>query len=271
MPKYNFRFGSRWLSEFGASSAEPPTMEIAQRDVSFVSIPGKDGDECIDNKRYGNVEMKRKIAFRGTQDFNARGRELNLIRAYAYCQGYQEFEDTDHPGFVTLAALKNFKQVQQKLLTLHTAELVFSRKPFWFLKTGLEPQPLDMTALAGSGVAICNPFPAPACPVYRFDLTFVSGADTNTSQLSFAVAANYDGAYSEKIVNCGTVIFTATHHYVVIDTENKRASVQNADGDVYKYIDMTVPAPIGEGDAVIRLINGGKTSAMTITPQWRSL
>ena len=71
MPKYNFKFGKYWLSEFGAVSAEEPTVEIAQRDISFISIPGKDGDDCIDNKRYSNVEFKRKIVFVGNKDIKA--------------------------------------------------------------------------------------------------------------------------------------------------------------------------------------------------------
>lgn len=65
---YDFKFGKYWLSELGATSAEEPPVEIAQRDITLISVPGKDGKDCIDNKRYDNVEFKRKIAFVGGRD-----------------------------------------------------------------------------------------------------------------------------------------------------------------------------------------------------------
>ena len=71
---YDFKFGKYWLSELGATSAEEPPVEIAQRDITFISVPGKDGKDCIDNKRYDNVEFKRKIAFVGNGDFKAQAK-----------------------------------------------------------------------------------------------------------------------------------------------------------------------------------------------------
>lgn len=116
---YNFKFGKYWLSELGAASAEEPPVEIAQRDITFISVPGKDGKDCIDN-----VEFTRKIAFIGNGDFKAQEKELNLINHFAYLQGYQEFEDNSHPGLVTEAALRNFNDVQRTLRTLHTARII---------------------------------------------------------------------------------------------------------------------------------------------------
>ena len=119
---YDFKFGKYWLSELGATSAEEP----------LISVPGKDGKDCIDNKRYDNVEFKRKIAFVGGRDIKVKEKETQLINSFAYMQGYQDFEDNSHPGLVAEAALRNFNDVQRTLRTLHTAELSFSRKPFWY-------------------------------------------------------------------------------------------------------------------------------------------
>ena len=151
---YDFKFGKYWLSELGATSAEEPPVEIAQRDITLISVPGKDGKDCIDNKRYDNVEFKRKIAFVGGRDIKVKEKETQLINSFAYMQGYQDFEDNSHPGLVAEAALRNFNDVQRTLRTLHTAELSFSRKPFWYLKTGLEEMPLDINALISDGVEI---------------------------------------------------------------------------------------------------------------------
>ena len=255
---YDFKFGKYWLSELGATSAEEPPVEIAQRDITFISVPGKDGKDCIDNKRYDNVEFKRKIAFVGNGDFKAQEKEINLINHFAYLQGYQDFEDNSHPGLVTEAALRNFNDVQRTLRTLHTAELSFSRKPFWYLKSGLAEMTLDINALTSDGVEIINPFPAAAKPL-------------STCRVSLSVTANYDGVYEERRISKSSVRITATHHFVVLDLEKQHATVQDENGDIYSYVDMDLPDPIGEGRAIIKIIYQSKTVGLSIIPRWRCL
>ena len=231
---YDFKFGKYWLSELGATSAEEPPVEIAQRDITLISVPGKDGKDCIDNKRYDNVEFKRKIAFVGGRDIN-------------------------------------FNDVQRTLRTLHTAELSFSRKPFWYLKSGLEEMPLDINALISDGVEIINPFPAAAKPLYRFNMNFNGTGETTTCRVSLSVTANYDGVYEERRISKSGVRITATHHFVVLDLEKQHATVQDENGDIYSYIDMDLPDPIGEGRATIKIIYQSKTVGLSIIPRWRCL
>ncbi|MEE0872743.1 MAG: hypothetical protein UIH27_04625 [Ruminococcus sp.] len=268
---YDFKFGKYWLSELGATSAEEPPVEIAQRDITFISVPGKDGKDCIDNKRYDNVEFKRKIAFVGNGDFKAQEKEINLINHFAYLQGYQDFEDNFHPGLVTEAALRNFNDVQRTLRTLHTAELSFSRKPFWYLKSALNEMTLDMNALISDGVEIINPFPAAAKPLYRFNMNFNGTGETTTCRVSLSVTANYDGVYEERRISKSSVRITATHHFVVLDLEKQHATVQDENGDIYSYVDMDLPDPIGEGRAIIKIIYQSKTVGLSIIPRWRCL
>jgi len=268
---YDFKFGKYWLSELGATSAEEPPVEIAQRDITLISVPGKDGKDCIDNKRYDNVEFKRKIAFVGGRDIKVKEKETQLINSFAYMQGYQDFEDNSHPGLVAEAALRNFNDVQRTLRTLHTAELSFSRKPFWYLKTGLEEMPLDINALISDGVEIINPFPAAAKPLYRFNMNFNGTGETTTCRVSLSVTANYDGVYEERRISKSGVRITATHHFVVLNLEKQHATVQDESGDIYSYVDMDLPAPIGEGRAIIKIIYQSKTVGLSIIPRWRCL
>ncbi|MBO4506898.1 MAG: hypothetical protein J5728_10770, partial [Lachnospiraceae bacterium] len=139
MGKYDFKFGDYWASELGAVSTKTPGIEIAQRDFDMVQIPGRDGDDYIDNGRYENVNITRSISFIGYQYLSVKDKTANFINTFAYLQGYQTFEDTDHDELVTEAVLTNFNEISRKLRTLNTATLKFSRKPFWFLKNSLEP------------------------------------------------------------------------------------------------------------------------------------
>ena len=170
MGRYNFKFGDVWLSEFGGVCTEEPPIEIAQRDITLIDIPGKDGSACIDNGRYNNVEFTRTIALVGKRISSAKEKTIQLINSFAYLQGYQPFEDTDHEGMVTEAVLLNLEEVIKNLRTMYTATLKFSRKPYWTLKSSLEEMPLDNTEVSGNGVEIYNPYPTTACPIIRFHL-----------------------------------------------------------------------------------------------------
>ena len=129
---YDFKFGKYWLSELGATSAEEPPVEIAQRDITLISVPGKDGKDCIDNKRYDNVEFKRKIAFVGGRDINVKEKETQLINSFTYMQGYQDFEDTDHNG--TEATYDSLLERWDKLVIgearVTVADVIINRKRY---------------------------------------------------------------------------------------------------------------------------------------------
>ena len=261
---YDFKFGKYWLSELGATSAEEPPVEIAQRDVTFVKIPGKNGDDCIDNHRYGNVEMKRKIAMIGDAD----GKAKALIRHLAYLQGYQEFEDTDHPGMVTRAALTNFSTAQRRLRTLRTAGLVFTREPFWYLKSGLEEITLDMLQLTGSGVTLNNPYPGEAEPIIRFYIT------NNTSSpiacaINFSMRTTQNGETQSAYFN-ETLNFPASYSVLEYDLDRRQAAIKNTDGEVYKYFNLSLPYPFGS-ETVLQLHNTERIAAVTVVPRWRCL
>ena len=129
MSKYNFKFGDVWLSEFGGVCTEVPPIEIANKDVTLIDIPNKDGSDCIDNGRYCNVEFTRTVALVGNRISTVQEKAKNLIKHFAYLQGYQKFEDTDHEGMVTQAVLLNLDEVTKNLRTMFTAVLKFSRKP----------------------------------------------------------------------------------------------------------------------------------------------
>ena len=197
MGRYNFRFGDTWLSEFGAVCTEEPTIEIAQRDVSFIDIPGKDGSDCVDNKRYKNVEFTRNIALVGRKVSTANDKAIQLVNNYAYLQGYQLFEDTDHNGLITEAALINFGDITKSLRTMHTAQLKFTRKPYWYLKESLEEFPLGEEVYTG-GVEFINPYPTTACPVLRFYLNTSPYSEISTANIKFSLASTYNGTYQTK-------------------------------------------------------------------------
>ena len=129
----DFKFGNNWLSQFGGRLLQKPKIEIAQKAIELIEVPGRDGMVIQDLGFYRNVEFDRKIGFLSTVTDKA-SRDLidSLIDWLTYCSGYQEFRDTQHNGFFTKAVLTNISAIERELRIYSTATLKFNRIPFWY-------------------------------------------------------------------------------------------------------------------------------------------
>lgn len=261
MGKYDFKFGDYWISELGAVSTEVPGVEIAQRDFELIQIPGKDGDDCIDNGRYENVEFSRSISFIGRQHFPAKDKAANFIDTFAYLQGYQTFEDTDHDELVTEAVLTNFGEINKKLRSLHAATLKFTRKPFWYLKESLIGQSMDLTATTPS-LTLNNPFMIGSKP----KLIFVFAANQTNVDFTYKVTT---GGTSTSYRHHGSV---SPHYYqrYIVDCEEEIVRGETSYGNFVSNDDM--PKGFSTGQTTVE-ITAGKSylSSVLIAPQWRCL
>lgn len=267
MSKYNFKFGDVWLSEFGGVCTEVPPIEIASKDVTLIDIPNKDGSDCIDNGRYCNVEFTRTVALVGNRISTVQEKAKNLIKHFAYLQGYQKFEDTDHEGMVTQAVLLNLDEVTKNLRTMFTAVLKFSRKPYWKLKSSLSEEKLNSTLLADKGVVLNNPFPSSACPTIRYYFATGPHSTIGTTKVNFSFTSNGETmTYSKAGIN-----FKPTHNILDIDIEEQRAVVHSPSGEIYKYVDVPIPKPISKGTTIFKAVLSKETERVSIFPNWRCL
>lgn len=250
---YNFKFGNNWISEFGAVSTEVPPIEIAQRKGELIQIPGKDGDDYIDNGSYKNVLFSRSISMVGKLGNPVENKVANLINAFAYLQGYQPFEDTDHVNLVTEAVLTNFDDINKKLRKLNECKLNFSRKPFWYLKSGLEYTEMDLSPSMPT-ITFDNPFMLPSKPLIAFTITGGSPAFFQYRVITNGEQKDYDCAS----VNGGSTL--------IIDCEKCNAII----GNIRAPYD--IPEGFGIGSSSIQIISAKERIASArIAPRWRCL
>ena len=253
MSRYSFKFGDSWISELGAISTETPPVEIAQRDYELIDIPGKDGSDYIDNRRYNNVEFARSISLIGRKNFPVEDKVATFINTYAYLQGYQPFEDTDHNDMVTEAVLTNFNEINRKLRTLNTATLKFSRKPYWYPKSGLEYREMDLSPSTPT-ITFDNPFMLPSKPLIAFTITGGSPAFFQYRVITNGEQMDYD---------CASVTGGST---LIIDCEKCNAFI----GDIRAPYD--IPEGFGTGRSSIQIISSKERIASAkIAPRWRCL
>jgi len=269
MSGYWFKFGDTFSYDLGIIVDGTPNVEIAQRDFEMVNIPGKNGSDYIDNGRFQNVSFARNIALVQKGSSTVSYKIDALINAFAYLQGYQPFEDSDHSALMTYAVLTNLGEVNRDLRRLGRATLRFSRQPFWYGKTGLRPIELDSESMM-TGVTIRNMFPADAQPMFKFVLN--SGKAT-TDYFKLQV-----GSFVHTYPLSGLKYYidgSQSRRYISMDCENKEAKAQSTEsGDNTAYSNVILPPDLKFGiNTTIKITENYNNclASMSITPRWRRL
>lgn len=250
--RYDFSFGGTWISELGAMVSERTELEIAQREGELIKIQGKDGDDYIDYGSYKNVDMSRPVSMISKHGISAEQKAQNFIYEYAYLQGYQLYEDTDHPDLVTEAVLQNFDEVNKEMRSMYSTTLKFSRKPFWFLKSGLEYKAVDLSPETPI-VTFNNPYKVESKPIIKILAT--GGSPT---------------AVTYKLTVGGTeTTYTAGingNSITIIDCEKQTIKVGTS------YGNFEVPKGFGIGENTFKLTAGkSRITSIEISPRWRCL
>lgn len=268
---YDFKFGGTALSEFYGVTTSRPYFEIAGYDGEFKKIPGRSGDEYIDNKRYENVVFTLKIGFiiRRMPDEPVD----KLTEWLSYKHGYYEFEDTDHPGMVTYAALKNPQRIKNELNCYLKTELKFTRIPFWYQKSALtNPVSLPDAAALEAGVRLFNPYPLDAAPLIRVELK--PEVYSTTGGFPFDIRFGSD-TYRYRTNNLPLGDSSAEFRkYVYFDCDTGEVYTKRSDSDTtVQYADYDAPDLLKPGETLVGLASGWNTAvvSMQITPRWRRL
>lgn len=214
-----------WVSGVG-------TYGAPERDMEFISIPGRLGDLIIDGKKFSNIDIpyscfissafpSRYEAFR-TQLLQRAGKYLALT-------------DTYHPDEMRMAAYRGGLDPQMGINNRSGKfDVIFNCKPQRYLTSGLSLQPFTADG------SITNPTPYEAKPFLR-----VYGAGTiSVNGMSIEIAAH-------------------PFPYLDIDCEAMEAYYDDQSGN--SYITLTDFPILSPG---ANAITKGATSRVDISPRW---
>lgn len=121
--------GKRSFDDMGLIITEAPVSSAPERDMDFISIPGRSGDIISDNERYKNITVSYKVTAIA-EDFNI---ELMLRKLKAWIAGsvgYYKLSDTYDPNYYRLAAVGGAIEFEQKMRAIGAGTLKFNCKPF---------------------------------------------------------------------------------------------------------------------------------------------
>lgn len=222
--------------DMGLLIKEKGSYRGAQRDVTYTSVPGRNGDLIIDNGRWKNINIAYSVALINNTPWSFS--ELSgMIRKWLLVdQGYKKLWDSYDPGYYRLASFSNEVDLTQELRDVGSANISFNCKPFKYSFTGQEK-----IALSASGENLHNPEACPSKPYIKIN-------GSGTISLS---------------INSATVHLTGVDGYIELDSE-----IMNA----YKG---TTPLNNSMTGSFLELSPGdneiswtGSVSSIEIIPRW---
>lgn len=150
-------FGGVNTRDFNVGIYGDQLAAAPERDRSFVSVPGKNGDVELDNGKYNNITVAYKAYIAKDYETNIRA----LRNALLSKTGYQRLEDTINPDEFRLGIALPFDVKEAGVLRAGEFTLQFNCKPQRFLKVG------EMPIEATTTKAIFNGYSQTALPLIR--------------------------------------------------------------------------------------------------------
>lgn len=214
------------------------TYAGAQRDVSFISVPGRDGDLIVDNKRFKNVDIYYKVAaLEGIYDIPE---IAHRVKGWLCSEpGYFELIDSYNPDYYRLAAYADTFNLEQELKCWGTSTIKFNCKPYRYRLDG--KQPIELSAAS----TIQNPEAFASKPYIKI---------------------NGNGNISLSI-NGELYAFRDVDGYIEVDSETMNA-YKGTTSQNSKMYTSTFPE-LKKGTNSILWI--GTVSSVEIIPRWRCL
>ena len=224
--------------DFGVWISGSGTFDAPDRDVTTVSVPGRNGDLTMDNGHFKNITMTYPA-------FIPRDFKENMAAFRAYMKsftGYQRLEDTYHPEFYYMAMLNGgFDPDTSPYNRAAEFEISFNRKPQRWLKSGENFMVFGNSTVLTQNTTIVNPTSFPANPLIR-----VRGTGTFTIG-AISVEVNENTVYTD--IDC--------------DLQDCHYGLNNLNANVVMVSGRFPTLPAGTTG-----INIGTVTSLEIMPRW---
>lgn len=145
-------FGDVDSADYGIYISGDGVYNAPERDVEFVSVPGRNGDIAMDQGRYNNITVTYPAGTFAKKQEEFREKLSDFRNAILSQKGYQRLEDTYHPEEFRMAVYTAGLEVDPVAYQqAGEFELTFNCKPQRWLTVGALPIPVD------SGDVLQNP------------------------------------------------------------------------------------------------------------------
>lgn len=234
-----FTYRGRSSKEFNLAVERYPTIPGAERDVTFIEIPGRSGNLTVDNGRYKNIEVTYEANFRARTDHTMQVYAMMIKAWLLESAKYEDLSDTYDPDYFKQAVFAGPVDIENILNRYGRLKLTFHCKPFKLRKSGMNVVCME------NATGINNPEQFGSLPKF---IVYGSGAATLHVNNTVMLLNNIDG-------------------YVELDTETENASK----GIVGKNSDVNIPAYPELRPGVNTISWEGSITRVEVIPRWRTL
>lgn len=192
----SFIFDGMNSSDFGIWISGTGTYTAPERDVEYVSVPGRNGDLIIDNGRWRNVPLTYPAYIEsGFPDKASTFRSMMCQKT-----GYRVLEDTYHPDEYRMAQFTGGFEPQTGQFNRNASfDINFMCKPQRFLKSGTVPMQFIIPIPGGT-----YEWKTPIIPVYnQTDLNFTLHCDPTDTPSVIVDKLDADDTILRSVTNTG--------------------------------------------------------------------
>lgn len=256
--KNTLTFGGVNSATYGIYIDGSGVFNSPERDVTMITVPGRNGQLTIDNGRFENVEVT-YTAFVSEDNGNTFAENIRDFRnAIGSLTGYQRLEDTYHTDEYRQAIFRNGIEIEPVIYqTGGEFEITFDCKPQRWLTLGETP----ITLTPGTTETLVNPTNFDAYPILAIEggagkhISFAYPNDLNIYRI--AIANSISIANPPLYIDCELMEAYEISTAGVVTSHNADVSFvsPNTGDTIYLKSETAVVAA------------SGITSA-TITPRW---
>ena len=157
-----FVFNGTSSLELGIKIKSKNTYSSGKRDLSLVSIPGRDGDLVNSNKRFVNSTVS-YTCFLPAKTIAELSTKIRNVKKWLFVDSdsYHELTDSYDESFSRFAIFNSKLDIADEANRIGTFTITFSCKPFRYLISSLEAEEVT------TGSTLYNPFPFTSKPYIK--------------------------------------------------------------------------------------------------------
>lgn len=157
----SFTFNGVSAADYGVYVTDVNVFNSAEREVEYITIPGRNGSFALDHGRFENIIVEYECALGQDTDVDFATAISDFRNALAAAKGYQRLEDEMNPDEYRMAVFS--KGLDAPTLNQQTAtfKVEFNCKPQRYLKSG------ETAVAVSSGGTISNPTLYDASPLLQ--------------------------------------------------------------------------------------------------------
>ena len=210
-----FIFNGQSSYELGIRIKEKNIYSSGKRDLSLVSVPGRDGDLVNSNKRFVNATVS-YTCFLPASSIAELNTKIRNVKKWLFVDSdqYHELSDSYDPTFERLAIFNSKLDIADEASRIGTFTVSFSCKPFRYLVSSLEASEV------ATGDTLYNPFPFASKPYIKItgsgNITLNVSNSKGTKVYQFKNVSGYVECDSE-LMNCYKATTLKNNDFVADD------------------------------------------------------